>query len=420
MFLRFICNTLCYMKHTVSRKKPLVKSPPPAGKAVLKNSLKPVAAVEKKSKVISSKKLETKPEKKTAAQKPVQLVKPTVKKTVAKTIAPPKLKVKIEKVRTVKAARKNSQPISFQQNTKTKATKSEAIISAKSEKSKNQKPTSTAGNKTGIADKKIPTAAKSSVKAAPKKNQPTNAAKKTAIETAKPKSVALTTKAKPTDSKLKAIAAPQKSNAKVTDEIGKLELFKTIKKVKAVENKTHPGKLPTIQTLKKAKPQPIVSAKANNVSAKTKKQVVAPVVSIRKPEIVQIKVVENKIEEIKIPILVKPRNKKAKPIGSAVFRGKKDRYDFKVFALNETFEAIPAVYIISKRITDKRKKSHHALICIGVTDSIFDELKKHRKGKCIKKHAANVISILPEADEKMRLKIETDLKAAHAIACNFN
>jgi hypothetical protein len=60
------------------------------------------------------------------------------------------------------------------------------------------------------------------------------------------------------------------------------------------------------------------------------------------------------------------------------------------------------------------------LICIGETASISDELKRHRKGKCVKKHEANAVSILPEADEKMRLKIETDLRAAHAVACNLN
>jgi len=133
----------------------------------------------------------------------------------------------------------------------------------------------------------------------------------------------------------------------------------------------------------------------------------------------KVKPVENVIEATQARPL-KPKNRKAKPICSAVFRGKKERYDFKVFALNEIFEPIPAVYIISKRKTDKRKKGHHALICIGETASVSDELKRHRKGKCVKKHEANVVSILPEADAKVRLKIETDLKAAHTVACNLD
>jgi alpha-L-arabinofuranosidase len=107
--------------------------------------------------------------------------------------------------------------------------------------------------------------------------------------------------------------------------------------------------------------------------------------------------------------------KKTKPISSAVFRGKKDRYDFQVFPIDAEFEDVSAIYIISKRKIDKRKKAHHALVCIGQTDSILDEMKKHKKGKCVKQHQANAISILPETNEKTRLKIETDLKAAHAI-----
>jgi hypothetical protein len=96
----------------------------------------------------------------------------------------------------------------------------------------------------------------------------------------------------------------------------------------------------------------------------------------------------------------KTEKPKSQTISSAFFRGRKERYDFKVFELNEKFEPIPAVYIISKRKTDRNKRGHHALICIGETASIAEELKRHRKGKCVKKHEANVVSILPEADEK--------------------
>ena len=132
----------------------------------------------------------------------------------------------------------------------------------------------------------------------------------------------------------------------------------------------------------------------------------------------KIKVVTKVIEAVEIPA-PKPKNRRARPIGSAVFLGKKERYDFKVFELGEKFEPIPAVYIISKRKIDRNKRGHHALICIGETNSIAAELKRHRKGKCVKKHQANVVSILPEMDEKTRLRIESDLKAAHSVACNF-
>ena len=83
------------------------------------------------------------------------------------------------------------------------------------------------------------------------------------------------------------------------------------------------------------------------------------------------------------------------------------------------FEDVSAIYVISKRKIDKRKKGHHALVCIGQTESLLGEIKRHKKGKCVKKYQANVISILPEENEKKRLRIETDLKAAHTVVCNL-
>lgn len=131
--------------------------------------------------------------------------------------------------------------------------------------------------------------------------------------------------------------------------------------------------------------------------------------------------IENKIEAPSVQIVQKPKKKKAKAISSAVFRGKKERYDFQVFPLDALFEqtATPAVYVISKRKTDRNKRAHHALLCIGQTDSVSVEIKRHQKN-CIKKHAANVISLLPETNEKKRLKIEEDLKAAHSLACGIS
>lgn len=142
-------------------------------------------------------------------------------------------------------------------------------------------------------------------------------------------------------------------------------------------------------------------------------------VSETKPKAQKIKVGENKIETVNSPLRENFRKKKIKPIGTAVFRGKKERYDFKVFSIKEEIENVPAIYVISRRKTDKQNRGHHALVCIGQTDSILDEIKKHQKSKCVKKFDANVISILPEENEKKRLKIETDLRAAHTIPCIY-
>ncbi|MBA2621155.1 MAG: hypothetical protein H0U87_08140 [Acidobacteria bacterium] len=191
--------------------------------------------------------------------------------------------------------------------------------------------------------------------------------------------------------------------------IAKSDLMKAARKNSVKNN-------PVIVAVKKVKSQnmPVKTMRQKNLEiVKTKNQKSTPVTAIKR-----IEAVANKIEVTLPPIVaVKPKKKKAKAISAAVFRGRKARYDFQVFPLDAEFDAaISAIYVISKRKTDRNKRAHHALVCIGQTESLSGEIKRHAK-KCIKKHAANVISILPETNEKRRLKIEEDLKAAHSIAC---
>jgi len=170
-------------------------------------------------------------------------------------------------------------------------------------------------------------------------------------------------------------------------------LPKTVnKKVKAVENKAEIV-IPVIRTK----------------SEKTAKSVKT------KPE----KKIEKKIEIVIPPITPKPVKKKIKPIGSAVVRGKTGRYDFEIFPLDAELKDGSAIYVISKRITDKVGRGHHKFVCIGQTESLLGDLKKHTKNKCIKQHKANVICLLREENENNRVKIETDLRQAHTLLdCN--
>ncbi len=206
--------------------------------------------------------------------------------------------------------------------------------------------------------------------------------------------------------------------------------FAAEKKVSAAKSapKKNEAKLPPPAAVVKKTEKKINEKTAKEVNQKSKKIEPPTTVEItatkrkkvsKKIETEQTRLIEEIIEPETLLRPIKPKKKKIKPIGSAVFRGKKKLYDFEVFDLGEIFEPIPAVYVISKRITDKRKKAHHTLVCIGETDSIPEEIKKHRKSKCLKKNHANVISILKEADAQKRLNIETDLKAAHSIQCRL-
>ncbi|MBX7171626.1 MAG: hypothetical protein K1X72_11770 [Pyrinomonadaceae bacterium] len=117
---------------------------------------------------------------------------------------------------------------------------------------------------------------------------------------------------------------------------------------------------------------------------------------------------------------MKRKKEKSLRISEAVFRGSKTTYNFEVFPMDIEFQETAAVFIISRRKIDKIGKGHHKFICIGQTDSIIKELKKHKKGKCVKQNKANVVCLLAEADEKIRLKIEEDLKSAYRIPCLHN
>jgi len=191
----------------------------------------------------------------------------------------------------------------------------------------------------------------------------------------------------------------------------------TDKKVRNVR-KTTEIVVPAInrKTAKKAKPAAKkVEIIIPPVKAKVKKQAE---VALKKTAQKPLKKIAKKVEIVIPPVTVKPVRKKIKPIGSAVVRGKSGRYDFEVFPLDADLKDGSAIYVISKRITDKRGRGHHKFVCIGQTESLLGEIKKHKKDKCIKQHKANVICLLREESETNRLKIETDLREAHSIACN--
>lgn len=425
---------------TLSQVKAVKKIKPAAKQPVSKAALKPRSPKSvRKAKVAA----------KTASQNLSRAAKPTAKQTASKLSAKTLNALKTLSIRKAKPeVKRAAQPKAKKVELKT-GVKTTKISAAKAKPIASIKKVLTAAKtvkkiaapqkaKVKIASAKPKVSRQASVKNLAKTTKSQSSKliiQKTKQQTSKVKIAAPSAKIKPARQKAKPLAAAKKSKT-----IGKT------KPVTAAQSATRkkialtvPAKL---ADLKSKEIQPVIQAKKNVRKAEKIKPLAAakkvvrrmqklkPAISaatfgkpnrkIKKVVLVEkFKDVTNAIEAVQQPA-PKPKNRKARPISSAVFRGKKERYDFKVFALNEKFEPIPAVYIISKRKTDRNKRGHHALICIGETVSISDELKRHRKGKCVKKHEANVVSILPEADEKMRLKIETDLKAAHAVVCNLN
>ncbi|HEY0457831.1 MAG TPA: hypothetical protein VGC97_01695, partial [Pyrinomonadaceae bacterium] len=186
------------------------------------------------------------------------------------------------------------------------------------------------------------------------------------------------------------------------------------KKTKTIAEETKPV---TVAAKPASKAKTIKAAEKTSEKKRAKKGgiIVQPITpKLGKKE----KAAEKKVEIVIPTVTEKPVKKKIKPIGSAVVRGKNGRYDFEVFPLDADLKDGSAIYVISKRVTDKRGRGHHKFVCIGQSDSLLGEIKKHKKDKCIKQHNANVICLLREENAANRLKIETDLREAHAIACN--
>jgi hypothetical protein len=115
-----------------------------------------------------------------------------------------------------------------------------------------------------------------------------------------------------------------------------------------------------------------------------------------------------------------PRRKKSLRIGEAIFRGRRSQYIFEVFPLTAEINDTPAIFVISRRVTDKFRKGHHATVCLGETASIAGEIKKHKRAKCVKQNAANVVCILKENNEAKRSSVVDDLKAARMFNCVRN
>lgn len=344
----------------------------------------------------------------------------------------------------VKVETKVAKPKVSKVKAKIKTSKTSPIVSAKNIQIKKRQKIAdkvkTEKSSKSVSTKKVP-AAKSQPRVSAKtkapenkKNKPTVNAEKTArlpTNTAIRKAQAAKTQTL-NKTKKTVKSQPKTSTKKVLPKISKAKSKTVNVKSKTVAAKKSAKKIVAIKTNKVQKPLVKVENKKLNSKIskipKLENQKIVAVHLVKKLNLPVSKSRRNyKRKQRKLifraeqpsPIIHKPQPKKAKAISSAVFRGEKNRYDFTVFPLDAVFENVPAIYIISRRVVDKSKKAHHALVCIGQTESLLDELKKHKKDKRTKKFAANSISLLREENKTRRLKIETDLKAAHAIRCLY-
>jgi hypothetical protein len=109
--------------------------------------------------------------------------------------------------------------------------------------------------------------------------------------------------------------------------------------------------------------------------------------------------------------------KRVRKLSTAVFRGSRSEYTFDVYPLSTAITDNPVVYIFSRRKVDKLGRWHHAVSCVGETQSIVSEIKKHKRARCVKGSESNVVCIIKEADRRTRSGVLDDIASARAFSC---
>ena len=116
----------------------------------------------------------------------------------------------------------------------------------------------------------------------------------------------------------------------------------------------------------------------------------------------------------------RPRKRKTAKISDAVFRGRKGEYTFEVYSFAAEMPESAAVFIFSRRKVTKSGHISHAASCIGETDSLPAELKKHKRAKCVKHNESNVVCVLREDSGKSRSSVLADIVEARTFGCVRN
>jgi len=95
------------------------------------------------------------------------------------------------------------------------------------------------------------------------------------------------------------------------------------------------------------------------------------------------------------------------------------KYEFNVYPRTDTFNAIGAVYFMTKRrVADLQRGGIHTWVYVGETGDLSDRPLNHERKPCFDKNGANCLLIYSEKNRDMRLKIEADLRNAYNPPCN--
>ncbi len=106
-------------------------------------------------------------------------------------------------------------------------------------------------------------------------------------------------------------------------------------------------------------------------------------------------------------------------LGTLTLKGTSGQtYAFEVFAYDSDFNALGAVYAITRRTQKNDGNYKHTLIYIGETGDLSTRYNGHHKEDCFFQHNANCTCIHLDDDENSRLATKADLIAKYNARCN--
>ena len=105
-------------------------------------------------------------------------------------------------------------------------------------------------------------------------------------------------------------------------------------------------------------------------------------------------------------------------IADATFKGAKGEYAFEVYPFDQSFNAVGAVYIFTKRAVDSSGKGLHTFLYIGETEDLSSRIPNHEKWPCARRNGVTCICVHLDNNSQSRLAKETDLRAGNTTPCN--
>lgn len=106
-------------------------------------------------------------------------------------------------------------------------------------------------------------------------------------------------------------------------------------------------------------------------------------------------------------------------ISTLTLRGKSgNQYEFEVWPINQNFNAVAAVYAVTRRYQKSGGGYGHKVIYIGETSDLSTRFDNHHKADCFSEHNANCICTHQDNDEDSRRAKEADLIASYNPPCN--